>query len=319
MLVVEDLKTYYPTSTGEVKAVDGVSFKLQKGATLGIAGESGCGKSTLGYSLLNLVPTPGRIVDSRIYVDGEEITRLPNDRLREIRWETISMVFQGAMNSLNPVYSIGRQMEDTVRVHKSKTEQSEAKQLSRKSLEMVRLSEDVLKRYPHELSGGMKQRVVIAMALMLEPKILIADEPTTALDVVVQAQIINLLKDLQKKLNMSVILITHDLSLIPELSDKVAIMYAGQFANYGVSSKIYSESLHPYTHLLLDSIPTLSGDKRLTYISGAPPDLRIPPSGCRFHPRCPYVVERCKVEKPTLRILSDEQYVACHRAEEALW
>ncbi|MBS7644767.1 MAG: ABC transporter ATP-binding protein [Candidatus Bathyarchaeia archaeon] len=319
-LKVENLKTYYETGRGSVKAVDGVDLTLEGGLSLGVAGESGCGKSTLGYSLINLIPPPGKIVEGRILVEGEDITKLSEDELRRrIRWRRISMIFQGAMNSLNPFYTIGSQMAETIAIHKPELERRGVEELIGRSLELVGLGTYVKDMYPHELSGGMKQRAVIAMGLMMEPKIVIADEPTTALDVIAQASIIGLLKDLQTRVGMDLILITHDLSIISELTDHLAIMYAGKIIEYGALRSIYTRQRHPYTHGLTASIPRLRDRRPLKYIPGAPPDLRNPPPGCRFHPRCPYAIHRCRVEEPGKVEVERGHYVWCHRAEEELW
>lgn len=312
VLEVDHLKTYYYTYKGIVKAVDDVSFKLKEGESLGIAGESGCGKSTLAYSLLKLVPPPGRIADGKIIIDGIDITNMSESEVRsKVRWKKISMIFQGAMNALNPVYTVGYQLAEPLIYHKGYTKK-EAVEEAKKYLQLVGLSPDIVNRYPHELSGGMKQRVVIAMALILQPKVVIADEPTTALDVVVQAQILNLLKKLQKELGISIILITHDLSIIAELVDKVAVMYAGKIVELGPLEKVFLESQHPYTQALLKSIPRLHGEKsKLEWIPGTPPDLRNPPPGCRFAPRCKYAMDICRRQPPPEVQLSPEHRVLC--------
>ena len=311
LLEVKNLKTYFFTVRGVVRAVDNVSLTIEEGEVLGLAGESGCGKSTLGYSIMRLVPPPGRIVDGRIIFDGNDITRMSEHELRsKVRWKGISMVFQGAMNALNPVYTVGHQVAEPLIVHKGLTKR-EALEHVKKALKMVGLSPEIVRRYPHELSGGMKQRVVIAMAIILRPKLIIADEPTTALDVVIQAQIMNLFKKLKRELRSSMIFITHDLSLLSELSDKVAIMYAGKIVEIGPSEKIYTDPKHPYTQGLLRSIPRLHGKEKITWIPGVPPDLRRPPPGCRFHPRCPYAMDICKKEEPPFIEIDPGRFVAC--------
>jgi len=312
LLQVKNVKTYFYTMRGIVRAVDNVSLELSKGESLGLAGESGCGKSTLAFTIIRLVPPPGRIVDGNIVFQGKDITKMSEEEFRrEIRWKGISMIFQGAMNVLNPVYTVGDQIAEVLMLHKKYTKK-EALAEAAKLLQMVGIEPRRLKSYPFELSGGMKQRVVIAMALALNPPLVIADEPTTALDVVVQAQIMNLLKKLKRELKTSIILISHDLSLIAELADKVAIMYAGKIVEYGVSDYVYKNSKHPYTQGLIGSIPRLRGEIRdLTWIPGTPPDLRYPPPGCRFHPRCKYVMEKCKKEEPPLVEIEKGQYVAC--------
>ncbi|GBF08571.1 oligopeptide ABC transporter, ATP binding protein [Aeropyrum pernix] len=312
LLVVEDLKTYFYTLRGIVKAVDGVSFTLRKGEVLGIAGESGSGKSTLAWSILGLVPPPGRIVGGRIMIDGMDVTSMSEAELRrKVRWKKVSMVFQGAMNVLTPVYTVGRQIEEVLQIHRG-VGRHEARQRVYELLESVGLHRSIADRYPHELSGGQKQRVVIAMALALEPDIVIADEPTTALDVVVQAQILNLLKKLAWEKNLSIILITHDLSVIAELAETVMIMYGGKIAEYGPSDAVFTKPQHPYTQALLKAIPKLRGPiDRLAYIPGSPPDLRNPPPGCRFHPRCPKAFDRCSREEPPLFRVGDGHLSAC--------
>ncbi len=312
LLEVENLRVYYETRKGVVKAVDGISFSVEKGESLGIAGESGCGKSTLGFSLLKLVPEPGKIVGGKIIFEGIDITKLSEDEVRRnYRWKKVSMVFQGAMNALNPVRTIGEQIVETIIMHDKSYTLEKAWKRAGDLLELVGIDRERVKSYPHELSGGMKQRVVIAMALALNPKLLIADEPTTALDVVVQAQIMNLLKRLKKELGMSLILISHDLSIIAEIADKVAIMYAGKIVELGRAEDIFLNPKHPYTSGLISSVPRLRGEKRLTWIPGQPPDLISPPPGCRFHPRCPECMDRCRREEPPMIEIEPGHYVAC--------
>ena len=312
LLEVKNLKTYFYTTKGVVKAVDGVSFKLNKGEVLGIAGESGCGKSTTAYSLIRLVPPPGKIVDGQLIFEGRDILKLSEEDFRkQIRWKKISMVFQGAMNALNPVYTIGDQIAEVLMLHKHMSKEEAMKEVY-KLLEMVGIDPKRAKSYPHELSGGMKQRVVIAMALALRPPLVIADEPTTALDVVVQAQIMNLLKKLQREHQMSIILITHDLSLIAEMAEKVAIMYAGKIVEYGTAEQVFLNPQHPYTRGLLASIPRLTGDiHKLEFIPGVPPDLSNPPPGCRFAPRCKFKFEPCDKEEPPVMEIEPGHYVSC--------
>ena len=310
LLEVKGLRTYYYTYRGVVKAVDNVSFEVEKGETLGLAGESGCGKSTAAYSIIKLVPPPGRIVGGSIIFDGMDITKMSEKEVRDkIRWKRISMVFQGAMNALTPVYTVQKQIVEVLTYH-AKMDKKAAIERAAELLEMVGLDRTVLRRYPHELSGGMKQRAFIAMALALNPDLLIADEPTTALDVVVQAQILNLMKRLQKEFNLSLILITHDLSVTAEMSDKVAIMYAGKVVEYGPSELIFREPLHPYSEGLIMSIPSLRNPRKVKWIPGLPPDLVEPPPGCRFHPRCPHAMDRCKKEEPPL-VEEKGRKVAC--------
>lgn len=315
-LEVNHLKINYFTRKGTVDAVSEVSFNLKEGETLGIVGESGCGKTTTVLGLMKMVSPPGKITDGEILLGGRDIISLSEDKMRkEVRWEKISMIFQGAMNCLTPVYTIGKQMMETLQEHR-KTRDPEAKRRMVKYLNLVGLSEDIIRRYPHELSGGMKQRVVIATALFLEPEIVICDEPTTALDVVIQAQIINLLKELKGKLGLSLIFITHDLATEAEVADRIVVMYAGKIVEIGTNEQIYGGQslLHPYTQKLLMSTPRLHEKiKELSFIPGVPPDLVDPPSGCRFHPRCSEAMERCEEEEPPLIKVENEHWIACWR------
>ena len=312
LLVVRNLKTYFYTLRGVVKAVDDVSFEVYRGESIGLAGESGCGKSTLATSLIRLVPPPGKIAGGSIIFEGEDITKMPEEDFRRlVRWRGISMIFQGAMNVLNPVVTIGDQIAEVFMVHKGYTKR-EGLEEAKKLLQMVGIEPRRIKSYPFELSGGMKQRAVIAMALALSPPFVIADEPTTAVDVVVQAQILNLMKRLKNELRTSIMLISHDLSIIAEVADKIAIMYGGKIVEYGSSDSVYNNPRHPYTRALLGSIPRLRGEIRdLTWIPGTPPDLIAPPPGCRFHPRCPHVMDRCKREEPPMVEVDKNHYVAC--------
>jgi len=289
VLKVENLKINFFTRKGIVYAVDDISFTLKKGETLGLVGESGCGKTTTVLGLMKMVPTPGEIIGGRILIGGKDIVPLSENEMRKkVRWVKASMVFQGAMNCLTPVYTIEKQMMETIQEHKN-IERLQAKKCIIKYLNLVGLPEDIIRRYPHELSGGMKQRIVIATALFLEPEIVICDEPTTALDVVVQAQIINLIKRLKKKLGLSVIFITHDLATEAEVADRLLVMYAGKLVEIGTNEQIYGKGgpIHPYTEKLLKATPRLHEKvEELSFIPGTPPDLVDPPSGCRFHPRC---------------------------------
>lgn len=312
LLEVDNLRTYFFTLRGVVRAVDGVSLKLNKGETLGIVGESGCGKSTLAWSLLKLVPPPGKIVSGSIKIDGLDVTRMSEAEVRrKIRWRKISMIFQGAMNALNPVYKVGDQIIEPL-VYHAGLEREEALAKAEELIEAVGLPPEILERYPHELSGGQKQRIVIAMAIAMEPDIVIADEPTTALDVVVQAQILNLMKKLHREKGISIIIITHDLGVVTELAEKIAVMYAGKIVEYGSADDIFEKPLHPYTQSLIRAVPRLKGDiHKLEYIPGTPPDLRRPPRGCRFHPRCPKRFEPCDKEEPPFQEVEKGHWVAC--------
>lgn len=316
-LDVEDLRVYFYTRNGVVKAVDGISFRVKEGETLGLVGESGCGKTTTGMAIMNMIPKPGKIAGGKISVDGREISSLNEGAMRrDVRWKQVSMVFQGAMNCLTPTYTIGKQMVETITYH-TRMDEDKALEITKRYLAHVGLKEDVTRRYPHELSGGMKQRVVIATALLLEPKLVICDEPTTALDVIVQAQIINLLKKLKRELDLSYIFITHDLSIEAEVADRLAVMYAGKIVELGTNEQIYGRKpLHPYTQKLLASTPRLRERvSELDFIPGVPPDLLNPPEGCRFNPRCPYAFDRCTREEPELVEVEEGHRVACWRVK----
>ena len=313
ILRVENLKMYYHTSKGIVKAINDISFEIKKGETLGIVGESGCGKTSLGTSLLRMPSIPGKYEGGKIILDNEDIIPLKEEYIRKnIRWAKISMVFQGAMNSLTPVYTIGNQMIETINRHID-IDRAEADKLIEEYLGYVGLHPSVASRYPHELSGGMKQRVVIAAALFLKPKLIILDEPTTALDVIVQAQIINLLKKLKNDFNLSFIFITHDLALEAEISDRVCVMYAGKIAELAGNEDIYTKAKHPYTKRLLAATPRLNkAVSRLEFIEGTPPDLVNPPSGCMFYDRCKERIDICKKEEPLLKDTGNGHLCACH-------
>jgi len=313
LLDIRGLKVYYFARRGTVRAVDDVSLKLTKGESLGLVGESGCGKSTLGLAILRLVPEPGRIVAGSIMFDGLDITKIPEEDMRRIRGSRIAMVFQDPMTSLNPLMKIGEQLIETLMAH-GETDKEAAKEKAISILSDVGIGPERFNDYPHQLSGGMRQRVMIAMALILKPDLVIADEPTTALDVITQAQIIDLMKDLKEKYKMSLIFISHDISLVSEVADRMAVMYAGQVVEIGDIFSIFDEPLHPYTKALLEAIPNIElADQRLVYIPGSPPDLVSPPPGCRFHPRCPFATNRCKVEEPEMIEVKPGRWVKCFR------
>jgi len=311
LLKIEDLKTYYFTESGVVKAVDGVTLNIEKGELLGLVGESGSGKSSLGFSIIRLIPPPGRIVDGRILLNGTNLMSLPENALRKIRGKRIGMIFQDPLTCLDPLRKIEDQMVEAALVHMN-ISREEAREMAMKALERVGIASDRIKDYPHQLSGGMRQRAMIAMATMLNPELLIADEPTTALDVIVQSKIMDLLADLKESMKMSVLLITHDLALVIERSDRVAVMYAGELCEVGTAEQISQDPLHPYTKLLLESIPDVEKPKtKLKSIPGNPPDMRNPPRGCRFWPRCPNAMEVCKKLSPKLLELNG-RIVRCH-------
>jgi peptide/nickel transport system ATP-binding protein len=318
LLEVKNLCIHFFTRKGIVYAVDDISFTLQRGETLGLVGESGCGKTTSMMGLMNMVPSPGKISGGEVLIEGQDIVPLSERAMREqIRWVKLAMVFQGAMNCLTPVYPIGKQMMETLQEHRE-MEKEEARNRIVTYLNLVGLPDDVIARYPHELSGGMKQRIVIATALFLEPQIVICDEPTTALDVVVQAQIINLLKRLKRQLGVSVIFITHDLATEAEVADRIVIMYAGKIMEIGRNDHVYGEQgpAHPYTQKLLRATPRLHTKvTELLFIPGDPPDLVNPPPGCPFHPRCPVVMTKCSKEGPLLLEIEEGHWSACWRTQ----
>jgi peptide/nickel transport system ATP-binding protein len=302
---VSDLSVNYKSLDGNIHALENVEFQLEDNESIGIAGESGCGKSTLGLTIVRILQG-GNITSGKITFMNESILDMPESKFdRRIRWKEISMVFQGAMNSLDPVFTIKQQFNDILKQHEFDTNTNK---IIHDTIHAVNLDHSVLEKYPHELSGGMKQRVVIAMALLLKPKFVIADEPTTALDVLVQAQIINLLKELKKN-GMSIMLISHDLSILSEVAEKIGIMYGGKMIEFGTSSEVYRNPKHPYTQGLLKSIPTLHSEKKLSFIPGKPPNLVSPKSGCRFFDRCPEAMEKCKTDPP--KIKTDSGYVLC--------
>jgi len=313
LLRVEDLTTYFETLRGYVKAAEDVSFTLKGGHALGLAGESGCGKTTTALSILRLLPPNGKIMKGKVIFEGKDILKLRDEDFRKkVRWKKISMIFQGAMNALHPTMTVGDQIAEAIMLHEQ-VEKEEALERAAKLLDLVGVGAERVDRYPHELSGGMKQRAVIAMSLACNPKLVIADEPTTALDVIVQAQVMRVIKELQKKLNLSMIIISHDLSLIAETTSEVAIMYAGKIVEMSTTRNVFKEPLHPYTEKLISAFPSVIGEKKeLSTIHGFPPDLINPPPGCRFHPRCPYAMEKCRKEIPPLFEAERGHYVACH-------
>ncbi len=302
---ISDLSVNYKTSDKTVHALENVEFELKDGESIGIAGESACGKSTLGLTIIRMLQG-GEISSGKILFNKDSILDMPKSKFDgKIRWKEISMVFQGAMNSLDPVFTIRQQFDELLKQHDF---DDNMERIIDDAIHAVNLDHSVLDKYPHELSGGMKQRIVIAMALLLKPKFVIADEPTTALDVLIQAQIINLLKSLKKN-GMSLMLISHDLAILSEVAEKIGIMYGGKMVEFGSSSEIYSNPKHPYTKGLLDSIPTLRQEKKIEFIPGSPPDLSTPQTGCRFFNRCPEAMDKCKMIPPKIKTKSG--YVLC--------
>jgi peptide/nickel transport system ATP-binding protein len=319
LLEVDNLSVDYRTAGGlPAHAVQDVSFKLREGELLGLVGESGCGKTTLMMALMRLLPAAGRIVHGRILFDGLDLAAASEPAMNDVRWKGISMVFQGAMNALNPVRTVGDQIEEAIRQHLDITSRSKLAARVAELLELVGISPDRAGHYPHQYSGGMRQRAMIAMALACNPQVIIADEPTTALDVMIQAQILELLARLKDRLGLSIIFVTHDLGVVAEMCDSVLVMYGGVTAEYASVDTIYNEPRHPYTQELLKAFPDLTQPgARLASIPGYPPRLTALPPGCRFAPRCPAVFDRCHVDQPALHRLGVDGHVAsCHLVEE---
>jgi len=312
ILQLDDLTTNYRTVRGWVRAAENVTLELEKGKALGLVGESGSGKTTVALSILKILPAGGKIRGGKILFDGRDIVPLNDKEMRDIRWKGISIVFQGSMNALNPVFKVGSQIVEAIRLHED-ISKSDAYTRAEALLEMVGVEPSRVNNYPHEFSGGMRQRALIAMALAANPKVLVADEPGTALDVIVQAQVLQLMRSLKEKLGLSMLMISHDLSIVAEVCERIAIMYAGKVVEYGDIDAIFKEPLHPYTQGLLGAFPGITEQrKKLTSIPGQPPDLLNPPKGCRFNPRCPYAMDVCKEKDPQLeRAGSGDHYVSC--------
>jgi peptide/nickel transport system ATP-binding protein len=330
LLEVEDLKVYFEIQRGQVKAVDGVSFKLEKGDTLGLVGESGCGKTTAAFAITRLLPPNGDIIGGKITFDGrviagsEEETSLSKRKrakyvdslMREVRWSQVSMIFQSAMNAFNPVHKVGDQIAEAILAHEDITKQ-EARKKVIELFKLVGLDVGRIDGYPHEYSGGMRQRGMIAMALACNPKLIIADEPTTALDVIMQDRVLAEIRDLQRRLGMAMIIITHDISVVAEVAKNIAIMYAGRLMEYGDIQAIFARPSNPYSIGLMASFPSIIGEKKPLYsIPGSPPDLANPPPGCRFHPRCRYAKSICKEKVPDTIEVEPNHFSACHFALE---
>jgi oligopeptide/dipeptide ABC transporter ATP-binding protein len=311
LLEVDSLTTIYRARRGNIKAVDNVSFSLNKGEILGIVGESGSGKSTLGLSLIRQIPTPGVIAHGKILISGKNVTALPEKEMRLLKGRIVAFIFQDPMTSLNPVKNIGAHFMETLRTHEPNLNESDALKRTKEILKVLGISPERINDYPHQFSGGMRQRIMIGLGLVLSPDLVIADEPTTALDVIVQAKTLDLLKRLRDAYGLALILITHDLSIALERSNKVAVMYAGQFVELASTKEIQNNPSHPYTQGLLRSIPNIElADQRLRSIPGSPPDLLNLPSGCRFNPRCPYAMVHCYEPTPLLET-SAEHWVRC--------
>jgi peptide/nickel transport system ATP-binding protein len=318
LLEVTDLRTYFTTLEGTVQAVDGISFELEEGEAMGLAGESGCGKTTAALSIMRLLPVNGYIKTGKIIFNGKNIVTLNPVRLRKTRWKELSIVFQGAMNALNPVKRVGDQIVEPILLHEDVSEEAAIKR-TKELFELVGISPDRINEYPHEFSGGMRQRVMIAMSLACWPKLIIADEPTTALDVMIQAQIIRLLKNLQRELKLALIVISHDLSVLAETCEKLSIMYAGKIIERGTSTHVFKNPRHPYTRGLVAAFPNIKGAKFMPEpIPGNPPNLIHPPKGCRFYERCKYRQDMCDESEPAQFEVEPGHFVACHLVQKGV-
>ncbi len=328
LLEVKDLKVHFKIQNGWVKAVDGISFTIDKGETMGLVGESGCGKTTAAYAITQLLPNNGYIKGGQIFFKGNDLLSISvrkdgsledwNDEIRKVRWQDISMIFQGAMNAFNPVFKIGSQIIAAIQLHED-IEDDAARTRVLELFDFVGIPRDRIDSYPHEFSGGMKQRAMIALALALSPSFIIADEPTTALDVITQDRILYEMKKLQERLSMAMMIITHDVSVVAEVSDSIAVMYAGKIMEIGPTNLVFKRPAHPYTAGLLGSFPSIKGKRRrLDSIPGFPPDLVNPPSGCPFHPRCQYAKDVCSAKGPEGVEIQPGHIAYCHFARE-LW
>ena len=309
---IRDLEVEYHTRGGDVRAVDSVSFDIRRGEILGLVGESACGKSTLGKALMRLHRKPARIIGGQLLFDGRDLMTLSEDEMRSVRGGEIGMVFQDPMTSLNPVQKIIEHLTETIHAHEPNTSEAEARRRAGELAEKLGIRAERLKEYPHQMSGGMRQRVMISLALALRAKLVIADEPTTSLDVIVEAKFLDLLRELRQEFDLTILLITHNIGVVAEVCDRVAVMYAARLVEIGDVRSIFADPKHPYTRGLLQSVPNITlGDNELYKMEGAPPSLLRPPTGCRFHPRCPHVMDICKQENPLLQSVSSDDAVAC--------
>ncbi|MBW1961855.1 MAG: ABC transporter ATP-binding protein [Deltaproteobacteria bacterium] len=314
LLEIRNLKIHYRTKTGIVKAVDDVSFSIERGGTLGLVGESGCGKTTIAKAIMRLLPRNGMIAGGEILFDGRNLVNLSDEEVRKYRWENVAMISQSAMNSLNPVARVGSQLIEAIQAHRQVSVEQATRRME-EVFELVGLSIERARDYPHQFSGGMKQRAVIAMALLLNPELIIADEPTTALDVLVQDQIILKIKELLNKLNNAMILITHDIAVVAETCERMVVMYAGKIMEHADTDDIFYNPYNPYTLGLQNAFPSVKGErKELISIPGYPPLLIDPPPGCRFAERCPFVLDICLDQEPPLEQVAPGHFSACHRA-----
>ncbi|MEM1557928.1 MAG: ABC transporter ATP-binding protein [Thermoproteota archaeon] len=318
LLRVENLQTYFFTEAGTVKAVDGVSFRVRRGETLGLVGETGSGKSVTAYSIMRIVPRPGKIVGGKVFFDGEELLSKSEEEIRKYRGKRMGIIFQDPNSSLNPLFSIEQQLTDVILSHEKGISKQKALEKVIEMLSKVGMPEPSVrvKWYPHQFSGGMRQRIAIARALLLNPDLLFADEPTTNLDVTIQAQVLDLMKNLKKEFDMTMVLITHDMGIIAEMTDVVVVLYAGKVCEICDTQRIFKKPLHPYTEALLKTVPRPDLKMSLTPIPGNVPNLVDPPSGCRFHPRCKYATEICKTKEPPLLEVTGGHYSACHHWRE---
>ena len=300
ILKIENLNVHFPIHIGTVKAVNDVSLSIKRGEVMGLVGESGCGKSTLGFSILRLLRTPGHIASGKIIFNDHDIVQMTEEEVLDLRGKKISMIFQDPLTSLNPLFTIGDQFVETIRTHEPRIKPKEALERSAEMLKNLGIAPNRLKEYPHQMSGGMRQRIMIGIGLILNPDLLIADEPTTALDVIVEAQFLDLLDELSKKLNLSILLITHNLGVVAQMADRVTVMYGGRIAEIASAEDIFAEPQHPYTQGLLAAVPNIKlSQPKLASMEGSPPDLANPPDGCVFHPRCPKVMNVCRHQVPT--------------------
>lgn len=318
LLEVDQLTMNYRTTGGRVSAVDNLSFRLDQGQALGLVGESGCGKTSVAMSLMRLAASNAEYPSGRILLEGTDLLSASDDEIQERRWADIAMIFQGAMNAWNPVYTVYDQIREAMITHaEDDLAEDDIRRRVGELFEQVGLDPATADRYPHEFSGGMRQRAVIAMSLACDPKVIIADEPTTALDVIVQSQILREMKEIQNTLGTSIVYISHDIAIIAEVTEVVGVMYAGRLVEFGPTDELFARPRHPYTHLLLRSTPSITGPRRvLTPLEGEPPDLVNPPPGCRFHPRCPYADQKCRIETPSLDTIGQGRLVACWRWTE---
>jgi oligopeptide/dipeptide ABC transporter ATP-binding protein len=312
VLQIRNLDVDYPTRAGLVRAADNVSLTVQRGEVLGLVGESGCGKSTLGMSILRLLRPPGKIVGGEIIFDGNDLLKLSDEEMRQLRGARISMIFQDPMTCLNPLQRVSDHVVETIQTHHSDVSEEEARKQAAELIDRLGIRAERMDDYPHQLSGGMRQRVMIGLALALNADLIIADEPTTSLDVIVEAQFLDLLRDLQRQFNLTIMLITHNIGVVAELADRVAVMYAGKLVELADVFPLFNDPQHPYTQGLLKSVPNIRlTEDHLQIMEGSPPDLINPPSGCKFHPRCSHVMDRCRAEEPPLKEIESGRWTAC--------